>query len=73
MKPGASKANVDAVVNVIRTNGLTPHLSEGENVTIVGVVGDKTRLSQANLELYPGVDKILSVTESCYEVTFVKR
>ena len=64
MKPGASKANVDAVVNVIRTNGLTPHRSEGENVTIVGVVGDKTRLSQANLELYPGVDKILSVTES---------
>ena len=64
MKPGATKENVNAVVNVIRTNGLTPHLSEGENVTIVGVVGDKTRLAQANLELYPGVDKILAVTES---------
>lgn len=64
MKPGASKENVDAVVNVITSKGLQAHLSQGDEVTIVGVVGDKTRLMQSNLELIPGVDKILSVTES---------
>ena len=32
------------VLNIIRENGLETHLSEGKQVTIIGVVGDKTRL-----------------------------
>lgn len=64
MKPGAPQSSVDAVVNAITAKGLQPHLSQGDQVTIVGVVGDKTRLMHDNLELIPGVDKILSVTET---------
>lgn len=64
MKPGASQANVDAVVNAITSKGLQAHLSQGDQVTIIGAVGDKTRLMHDNLELIPGVDKILSVTET---------
>ena len=45
MKPQASKESVDAVVNVVKSKGLSAHLSTGEEVTIIGVVGDKTRLS----------------------------
>ena len=64
MKPQAAKENVDAVVRAITSKGLQAHLSQGDQVTIVGVVGDKTRLMHDNLELIPGVDKILSVTET---------
>ncbi len=64
MKPGATGDNVNTIVNLIEEKGLKAHLSQGDQVTIVGVVGDKTRLLTANLELYPGVDKILSVTET---------
>lgn len=64
MKPQAAKENVDAVVKAITSKGLQAHLSQGDQVTIVGVVGDKTRLMHDNLELIPGVDKILSVTET---------
>lgn len=68
MKPHASKESVDAVVNVVKSKGLSAHLSTGEEVTIIGVVGDKTRLSGQNLEIFPEVDKIVAVTES-YKLT----
>ena len=48
MKPGASKKNIENVLGIIRTNGLEPHLSDGKEVTIIGVVGDKTRLMNQN-------------------------
>ena len=64
MKPKASKENIDHVLHIIRENGLEPHLSDGEEVTIIGVIGDKTRLMNQNLEIVDGVERIVSVTES---------
>lgn len=64
MKPGASTAAIDHIVSFIRQNGLETHLSTGHEVTIIGVVGDKTVLADKNLEIAEGVDRILPVTES---------
>lgn len=64
MKPGAKPSSVQNIIQIIRDNGLKAHLSEGDQVTIVGVVGDKTRLSQSNIQIAPEVDKIVNVTES---------
>ncbi|MDF2885919.1 MAG: phospho-2-dehydro-3-deoxyheptonate aldolase [Lacrimispora sp.] len=64
MKPNASAEAVSKVKHLIESNGLTAHLSEGTEVTIVGVVGDKTKLQGANIEMIDGVDKIVAVTES---------
>lgn len=64
MKPGAAEKNIRAVVNYIESNGLVVHLSKGEEVTIIGVVGDKTRLATDNLAVYSDVDRIVPVTES---------
>lgn len=64
MKPGASQKAVSKVTQTIVDNGLQVHLSEGSEVTIVGVVGDKSRLQGSNIELYEGVDKVVAVTES---------
>ncbi len=64
MKPKAPKASIEHVMEIIRENGLETHLSEGKQVTIIGVVGDKTRLNLSNLEIAPGVDKIVPITES---------
>ncbi len=64
MKPGAAEENIRAVVTYIEQNGLTAHLSKGEEVTIIGMVGDKSRLSTENLAIYKDVDRILPVTES---------
>ncbi len=64
MKPNASKEAVKKITDLIESKGLHAHLSEGTQVTIVGVVGDKSLLSGANLELSEGVEKIVPVTES---------
>jgi 3-deoxy-7-phosphoheptulonate synthase len=64
MKPNASEEAVLKIKKIIEDNGLQVHLSKGTEVTIVGVVGDKSKLLSANIELIEGVDKIVSVTES---------
>lgn len=68
MKPYASEEHIREVAHLIEVNGLTAHLSHGEEATIIGVVGDKKKLSGKNLELLPEVDKIVHVTES-YKLT----
>lgn len=64
MKPNASEEAVANIQNLIESKGLKAHLSKGTEVTIVGVVGDKTKLQSANIEMQAGVDKIVPVTES---------
>lgn len=64
MKPGATRQNVNDVVGYIHEKGLETHLSEGKLVTIIGVVGDKSRLMQDNMAIFGGVEKIVPVTES---------
>lgn len=64
MKPNASLEAVEKVTALIQSKGLQAHLSKGDEVTIVGVVGDKTKLQGSNIEISDGVDKIVNVTES---------
>ena len=64
MKPSASEEAVQKVTRLIESKGLHPHLSQGDQVTIVGVVGDKSKLHGSNIEISEGVDKIVNVTES---------
>ena len=64
MKPGASEASVKNIVDFIHSRELDTHLSEGREVTIIGVVGDKSKLRDQNLEIFDSVDKIVEVTES---------
>lgn len=64
MKPQAARDDIGAVVKYIEDHGLTVHLSQGEEVTIIGIVGDKAKLSTENLTVYKGVDRIVPVTES---------
>lgn len=64
MKPGASKASITEVTTAIETSGLIVHLSQGKEVTIIGVVGDKTKLDTRSIQLNPSVEKIVPITES---------
>lgn len=64
MKENAEKQQINEVVNSIEESGCKAHISEGSEVTIIGVVGDKTRLMSKNIELFSGVSHIVPVTES---------
>ncbi|MDR2888947.1 MAG: 3-deoxy-7-phosphoheptulonate synthase [Lachnospiraceae bacterium] len=64
MQPHAAPSSIAAITQYIEQNGLTVHLSHGEEVTIIGMVGDKAKLSTENLILFKDVDRIMPVTES---------
>ncbi|HWT27587.1 MAG TPA: 3-deoxy-7-phosphoheptulonate synthase, partial [Mobilitalea sp.] len=64
MKPQAKQESVLRIKNIIESKGLNAHISEGREVTIIGVVGDKSKLQDTNLEIFEDVDKIVAVTES---------
>ncbi|MGE5328892.1 MAG: 3-deoxy-7-phosphoheptulonate synthase [Deltaproteobacteria bacterium] len=64
MKPGSSDEQVDEIVKVLKTIGLGAHVSKGDLITIIGVIGDKKRLNEIPLDLMPGVDKLVPIVES---------
>ena len=64
MRPGATKAAVQNIASYIENKGLQAHVSDGSEVTIIGVVGDKSRIAEDNLEIFEGVERIVAVTES---------
>lgn len=68
MQPGSSEKSIQNISDIIESNGLRAHISKGTEVTIIGIVGDKSRLKDINLELEPEVEKIVPVTES-YKLT----
>lgn len=64
MKPQAAKQHIQAVISYVESKGLQVHLSQGEETTIIGVVGNKSILGNENLSAFDGVEKIVPVTES---------
>ncbi len=64
MKPHASEDSINHIKNVIELKGLESHVSYGKEVTIIGVIGDKVKLQDQNIEIFEGVDKVVPVTES---------
>jgi 3-deoxy-7-phosphoheptulonate synthase len=64
MKPHSTKENTLQVISYIKEHGYQAHLSEGEEVTIIGVIGDKSKFDTTQLESNPYVEKIVPITES---------
>ncbi|HCT65299.1 MAG TPA: 3-deoxy-7-phosphoheptulonate synthase [Lachnospiraceae bacterium] len=64
MKPTSTEADVKNIVNKLEECGLKAHLSKGESITIIGVVGDKHIFLEKNPQLMPGVEKLVHVSES---------
>ena len=64
MKPNAEESAVKKIITKIEEKGLHTHLSQGEEVLIIGVVGDKSKLDTNAICALPSVEKIVPITES---------
>lgn len=64
MKPNSKEEQIQEVCQSLKTLGLGVHVSEGSQVTIIGVIGDKSVLQNVPIELMPGVEKIVPIMES---------
>ena len=64
MKPHAASTSIQAVSDYIKHNGLDVHLSQGAEVTIIGVVGNKSAINPDSISGMKDVERIVPVTES---------
>ena len=61
MKPGASKDQVQHVVELVREYGLKDHVIFGTDRTIVACIGDKRAVDKGAIENAPMVDRIVPI------------
>jgi len=63
MKPGSTQVEVEYVVKQIRVIGLTPHLSIGEDHTVIGAVGDTHTIPTTVFEVLDGVESVIRISQ----------
>jgi len=61
MKPTASEAEIQAVIDRIESVGAKAHPSRGDELTVIGAIGDLEHVTRLGLEGAPGVDKLVPI------------
>ncbi|WP_040598462.1 3-deoxy-7-phosphoheptulonate synthase [Patulibacter medicamentivorans] len=65
MKPGATEEEIQAVISRVEDAGARPHVSVGEEVTLIGAIGiDQAQIEQLEeLVAEPGVEKLVPISK----------
>ncbi|HYM58845.1 MAG TPA: 3-deoxy-7-phosphoheptulonate synthase [Solirubrobacteraceae bacterium] len=61
MKAAATEDEVQAVIDRIEAVGARAHPSRGEEVTVIGAIGDRDHVARLELEGAPGVDQVVPI------------
>jgi 3-deoxy-7-phosphoheptulonate synthase len=67
MEKDATREQIDDVIDEIKKHGLRVDVSQGEFRTIIGLIGDESKISFTNLALMPGV-KEARMVETPYKL-----
>lgn len=63
MHPGATKQQVQDVITCIADNGLSSHVIEGVERTVIGAVGDSHSVSTDAFSVLPGVESVMRISQ----------
>lgn len=63
MSPRADEDKINAVTERLKRAGFKIHLSQGVERTIIGAIGDKTRMGDLALEAMPGVENVVPILQ----------
>ena len=61
MKQTATEEDIRAVIERIESVGARAHPSRGEEVTVVGAIGDREHIARLELDGAPGVDRVVPI------------
>lgn len=61
MKDGATKQEIQEVIDMIDAAGGEGHMSQGEFKTIIGAIGDREKISQIPFEALTSVEKVIPI------------
>ena len=62
MRANASPTEISAVVDRVEDAGLRAHLSQGEERTVIGAIGDGRPLLKDQFIQLPGVDRVVPIS-----------
>lgn len=68
MRSDATSEQVSSVVQKVESFGLQGHLSQGVERTVIGVVGDRRHVNEAQFLYLPGVDRVVPISRP-YKLT----
>ena len=63
LKPRTTKQEIARVEEMVKARGLDTHIIEGSEMTIIGCIGDTTRIDIKLFEVDPSVTKVMHVQE----------
>ena len=63
LKPRTTHEDVSRVENMIKRRGLDTHVVEGQEMTIIGCIGDTSKIDPKLFEVDHSVDKVMHVQE----------
>lgn len=63
LKPQTTEENISRVESLIQRQGLNTHIIRGEEMTIIGCIGDTTAVDPKLFEVDSSVDKVMHVQE----------
>ena len=63
MKPTATDREVQAVIDRVESVGARAHPSRGEEVMVIGAIGDAEHVQRLELEGAPGVDRVVPISK----------
>ena len=61
LRPDATQADIDHILERAQKLGLKPHISKGTKRTIIGLIGPEDVLRSVPLEVFPGVENVIPV------------
>ncbi len=61
MKKDATDKEIEDVIELIKKHGLKPHLSKGEERTIIGAIGDESIIRNLPFESFPGIENVVPI------------
>ena len=61
LKPEASESQIKHIVAKVKALGLKPMISKGVERTIIGLIGEEDVLRSTPLDVFPGVEKVMSI------------
>ena len=61
LKKTATPQELEHICQKVRELGLTPNVSRGIERTVIGVIGDEEKLQVQPLEVFPGVESVMSI------------
>jgi 3-deoxy-7-phosphoheptulonate synthase len=61
MKAAASPEEIQAVIDRVESIGARSHVVQGEEVAVIGAIGDREHVARLGLDASPGVDRVVPI------------